>query len=113
MKFSKLFRFTVFLSLVLTGQSVFAGDPDCEKAWNNSSAKGSCTFYTKDINRNGESCVLEGYCRQSSGTQSINYNNALYASPNNRVNVYPAAVIKLEDVPKLGNCNGFLKVGSC
>ncbi|QZD73769.1 hypothetical protein [Pseudomonas sp. 3-2] len=112
MKISKLLGCTALLSLVLTGQSVFAADPECEAAWGSSKASQSCKFFSNDITRSGESCVFKGYCPKSSGTQSIVYNDALSKSPDS-VNALPAAVIPLKSVPGLNNCNGALKVGSC
>ena len=114
MKNSKLLGCTALLSLVLTGQSVFAEDSGCEEAWGKSKANNTCKLESKDITRSGESCIFEGYCVKSSGTQSIVYNTRLHNSPGGGgPSNPPAAVIPLNSVRDLNNCNGVLKAGSC
>lgn len=102
----------VIFSLQYSHAQAAGHDPACEAAWNESSARASCsgldwTTYDPQTNM----CTLKKRCAGIGTHLAPGANSGQYRVEGNNTN--QTVRFSPEDVSKLSNCNGILKVGAC
>jgi len=111
----KLFLSIIVISLLGLSSTVFAlTHTECEAAWKSSSAYQSCypAWGAKAI---GNKCGIYVHCKKPDGSEVANgtYNPHYDQKGNEIIGSDYSLFYTVEELKKLNNCNGKLKVGSC
>lgn len=111
----KLFLSGLTISLLTLSSSAFAvTTEECQAAWKSSSAYKSCypAFGTKSI---GDNCGIYVHCKKSDGSEVANgsYNAHYDQKDKNIISSDYSLFYTVDELKKLNNCNGQLKVGPC
>lgn len=111
----KSFLLGITIGLLGLSSSVFAVTTgECRAAWKVSPAYQSCypAFGTKAI---GSKCGVYVHCKKTDGTEVANGNYTANYDKEHKdiIGSDYSLFYTVDEVKKLNNCNGKLKVGSC
>jgi hypothetical protein len=111
----KLFLSAVTLSLLFLSFSAFAvTTAECQAAWKSSSAYKSCSpgWGAKDI---GSKCGIYVHCKKPDGTEIANGSYEPHYDPKGKdiIGSDYSLFYTVDELKKLNNCDGKLKLGSC
>jgi hypothetical protein len=112
-------NFQHFQAKATAAQSLYEShDAACLAAWNASSAHATCTTVEFIKRDDGSMCRIHAQCGSGAGPVSVEWGNMEFtesgglkiSTPEKRESFM---TISEEDVKKLTNCSGYLKVGPC
>lgn len=107
MKKPRICSFIALASVTFTGSALAGHDPKCLAEWEKSSAHTTCTTHEYFVQRDGK-CKFKGRCvrleRNVEGTRLTTT-----GAPSDTYSDY----WYLQDVSKLVNCDGRMKVDTC
>ncbi len=108
----KLINSLIYMTLACaTGLTlnVYATDQECRDKWRSSGASKTCIVHDMYITATGSgSCKIDKVSCPNGSGQSTTYTDAIV-----RDGYKPAKIEALENVGKLNNCKGDLRVGGC
>jgi hypothetical protein len=101
----------IFFALQYSHAQAAGHDPACEAAWDQSSARASCSGLNWTTQNPVNMCNFSRRCAGTGTHLAPGAHAGQYRVEGNNTDQYVS--FPLQDVPQLSNCNGILKVGSC
>lgn len=111
----KLFLSTLIISSFFVCSAAFAVTTDeCQAAWKSSSAYKSCSpgWGTKAV---GDKCGIYVHCKKPDGSELANGSYMAHYDEKGKdiIGSDYSLFYTVDELKKLNNCNGKLKLGSC